>query len=401
MAKIEDIEVGINNVVEEDDISVLAILIVILKHKKLVIGLTFVFTLLVATVCFFLPNIYRANTKLLPPQQSQSSASALLSQLGGVASVVAGGAGLKNPNELYVSMLKSRNVADSLIAEFGLTRVYDLDSQEKTRDQLAKNTSIAAGKDGVIVIEVEDSDPKRAAALANSYVNQLTRLSKTLAVTEASKRRLFFERQLETAKNNLATAEVTLKHSLDEHGVISVDADSRVIVETVGRLRGQISAKEIQLNSMGAFVTPNNVEYKRTQEELASLRSQVSKLENGRGDSPDVGIQGGKQAGLDNIRILRDLKYYQMLYELLAKQYEAARLDEAKDPAIIQVLDPAIQPERKYRPKRAIITLAGAAVAFLLSIVLAFLLEARKKMFVSAQSAAQLMELKAHLGRKR
>lgn len=400
MAKSEILEKEIDIVSEGDELNIFAIAITFLKHRKLIIVLTVLITAIVAGVCMVLPNIYRANTKLLPPQ-SQSGASALLSQLGGVASVVAGNAGLKNPNDLYVSMLKSRTVADALVAEFKLNQVYDLDSLEKTRDELGRNTFVTSGKDGVILIEVEDRDPKRATALANGYVNQLIKLSKTLAVTEASKRRVFFERQLEGAKNNLANAEVTLKRSLDEHGVTSVDSDSRAIVETIGRLRAQISAKEIQLSSMAAFMTPNNVDYKRIQEDLASLRSELSKLENGRGPNPNGTGKDVEPVGLDNIRILRDVKYYQMLYELLAKQYEVARLDEAKDPAIIQVLDPAIQPERKYRPKRMMITLIGAAAAFLFSIAVAFFIESRKKLLGSEQTAQQWAELKAQLGQKR
>jgi uncharacterized protein involved in exopolysaccharide biosynthesis len=383
-----------------DEVSVIDLIIALAKHKRLVIGLPVIVAVLALGISFILPKTYKASTKLLPPQQAQSGAAALLSQLGGVASMAAGAAGIKNPNDMYVGMLKSRTVADKLIAQFNLKKGYNTESQEIARTRLEADTIVTSGKDGLITIEVENRDQKLVAKLANSYVEQLLQLTKVLAVTEASQRRVFYERQLEGAKNNLAKAEMSLKGALDSHGVISVDAESRAMLETVGRLKAQVSAKEIQLGSMRAFLTPNNPDYKRTEEELSSLRSELARLENGRAGSEVVGdgANANRTGGFENIRLLRDLKYYQMLYELLAKQYEVARLDEAKDPSIIQVLDPAVEPERKFRPHRALIIVLSTVGAFFLAVVAAFLLEARRKL--SPENAAQWDELKAQLRRK-
>lgn len=382
----------------ERQFGVLDVLIVMAKYKKLIICLPLVAAIASAAISFVLPNIYKASTKLLPPQQAQSGAAALLSQLGGAAGALAGSAGLKNPNDLYIGMLKSRTIADKLIAKFDLQKVYDEETMEKTRITLESNTVIAAGKDGLITVEVEDKDKKRAAQLANTYVSELVSLTKILAVTEASQRRVFFERQLEQSKDNLAKAEMALKSALDTHGVISVDADSRAIVETVGRLRAKISAKDIEISAMKAFVTTNNPEYKRVQEELISLRAELSKLENGRpdlrGDVETDATGSTKQVGLENIKILRDVKYYQMLYELLAKQYEVARLDEAKDTAIIQVLDPAIDPERKFKPKRSVLILICTMLGFFAAVAWAFIGEARKKMLDNPDAKAHWEEFK-------
>jgi uncharacterized protein involved in exopolysaccharide biosynthesis len=359
---------------------------------------------LALAISFTLPKTYKASTKLLPPQQAQSGAAALLSQLGGVASMAAGAAGIKNPSDMYIGMLKSRTVADKLIAQYNLKKGYETESQESARSRLEADTAITSGKDGLITIEVESRDQKLVAKLANSYVEQLLQLTKILALTEASQRRMFYERQLEGAKDNLAKAEMSLKGALDTHGVISVDAESRAVLETVGRLKAQVSAKEIQLGSMRAFLTPNNPQYKRTEEELSSLRSELSRLENGRAgsaigaDSANANADANKSGGFENIKLLRDVKYYQMLYELLAKQYEVARLDEAKDPSIIQVLDPAVEPERKFKPHRAAIVMLSTFGAFLFAVMAAFVLEGRRKL--SPDSAAQWDELKAQLRRK-
>lgn len=354
-------------------VDMLDLLLVLAKHKKLLFWMPVLAGVVAGAIAFSLPPVFRASTILLPPQQAQSGAAALLSQLGGAAGMVAGAAGLKNPNDVYIGMLKSRTVADTLIKRFSLLQVYQLKSMEKARLQLEENSTVNTGKEGLITIMVEDEDPKRSAQIANAYVDELEKLTKELAVTQAAQRRLFYERQLEIAKNKLADTEVALKSAIDTHGVISVDSESRAVAETIGRLHAQVSAKEIQIGSMQAFVTSNNVEYKRAQEELDSLRSELNRLENGR--PADSGQPPRSKAGFESIRMLRELKYHQMLYELMAKQYEMARLDEANDPSVIQVLDPAISPERKFKPKRGLIIVVAAITALVLAMAWALVSE--------------------------
>lgn len=383
---------------EPTKFNLIDLMIVFARHKKLIVGLPIVVGLVVLAASFALPNEYRASAKLLPPQQAQSGAAMLLSQLGGAASIAAAGAGLKSPNDVYLGMLKSRTVADKLIQRFDLMKVYATPSMEKTRAMLEADSVIGTGKDGLIAIDVEGENQHLVAQIANGYVDELMKLTKVLAVTEAAQRRLFFERQLEQTKDKLAGAEVALKGALDTHGVISVEGESRAIVETVGRVRAQVSAKEIQLNSMRAFVTPNNQEFKRLQEELNSLRSELSKLENGR---PALATDGpataAKQSGLQNIRILRDVKYYEMLYELLTKQYELARLDEAKENSVIQLLDAAIEPERKSKPRRLIILIVAWLLTLFATVALVFLMEAKKHLTRTAAGAEQWAALRASL----
>jgi tyrosine-protein kinase Etk/Wzc len=385
-----------------DEIELMDVLIAMAKHKKTLLVVPVAAALISAAVTFFMPNVYQATARLMPPQQAQSATAGLMAQLGSIGSLATGLSGLKNPNDLYVAMLNSRTIADKLIAKYSLKRVYDVDSLEKTRKELADNTRISAGKDGLITINVESKDKALVAKLANGYISELVDLTRVLAVGEASQRRLFYERQLQGAKNDLARAEIALKSGLDERGVVSVDSESRAIVETIARVRAQVSAKEIQLRSMQAFVTPTNPTYRKAEEELFSLRDGLSKLENGRGDgatdggATSAGNMSGK-AGLQNIQTLRDVKYYQMLYEILAKQYEAARLDEAKDPANIQVLDAAIDPERKVKPKRMLIVLGAGITAFVLSLLYIIFGVIKEKALLLPERASRWVEFKRHL----
>ncbi len=383
-----------------DEVSLLDLLIVLAKHKRIVLGVPFVMAILAVVYSLTLPNIYSGTTRILPPQQSASAAASLLTQLGGAFGGLAGAAGGalgRNPNDLYVGMLKSRTVADNLIARFDLKEIYRQELQSSTRLSLQGNTSIAAGRDGIIVIDVEDKDPKRAADLANAYVDELMKLTKVLAVTEASQRRLFFERQLLQAKDNLTAAEIAARQGLQKGGLAQVDAQGRSMIEVTARLRAQISVKEVQIGSMRTFAAEGNPELQRTQQELEALRRELARVE---GSSPIAAFGKGDatgNTGLNNLSRLRDVKYYEFLYELLAKQYELAKIDEAKDATIIQVLDKAIEPDRKSKPKRTQIVLFSALLALIGSILWVFVREATAKTKADPVQASRLAALRSYL----
>ena len=360
----------------EESAGLLDWLIVLAKYKRSLIALPLLAAAAAAGIALLMPNEYTGTTRILPPQQTQST-SAVLAQLGSLAGL-AGGAipGMKNPNDLYVGMLKSRTVADSLIGRFDLNKLYDKRYQSETRRELARRSSIVAGKDGIITVEVDDSDPKRAAELANAYVDELFKLTKVLAVTEASQRRLFFERQLEQAKDNLARSEASTRHALLKGGLVMVEGQGRVMAETNARLRAEITVKEIQIGAMRAFASDQNPELQRTQQQLEVLKRELARMEGG--SSPGRADGKGEDntaKGIENLRLLREMKYNEVTYELLARQYEIAKIDEAKDSAIIQVMDRAIEPDRKSRPHRARIVIVAAVLATLAALLLALLRE--------------------------
>ncbi len=385
----------------DNEIHFLDLLIVLARHKWVVLGVPLAAAIAAAIVSFLLPNIYTGATRILPPQQSASAASALLSQLGGavggLAGVAGGALGARNPNDLYVGMLKSRTVADSLISRFELDKVYGVDRLSDARRRLEKQTTIMAGRDGIITIEVDDTDPNRAAGLANAYTDELMKLTRILAVTEASQRRLFFERQLVQAKDNLTAAELAARQGLQNGGLAQVDAQGRSMIAVTARLRAEISAKEVQLGAMRTFAAEGNPELQRTQQELEVLKRELSRTE---GSSPAAAVGKGEasgSSGLDNLGRLRDVKYYEFLYELLAKQYEIAKIDEAKDATVVQVMDKAIEPDFTSKPRRSLIVLFSTLVALFAGILWASILESMSTARKDPQSVERLHALRRYL----
>ena len=384
---------------EDDEISLLDLAIVLAKHKKLVLGLPFVAAVLAAGISFLMPNIYTGTTKILPPQQNQSGAAAMLAQLGGLGALAGGVAGVKNPNDLYIGMLKSRTVADNLIQRFDLNTLYDQKYQSGTRKRLESVTTFTPGKDGIIAIDVDDKDAKRAAELANAYVDELFKLTRVLAVTEASQRRLFFERQFEQAKDNLAKAEVAARQAMEDGGLVQVEGQGRAILETTARLRGQIAVKEVQIGAMRTFATNSNPDFQLAQKELEVLKHELARTEGSASGTPKD-PHGKSGQGIDNLGLLRNVKYYETIYELLAKQFEIAKIDEAKDSAVVQVMDKAIEPDRKSRPKRLLIALISALAALFIGILWAFIRESMARVKADPQQASRLLDLKRYLAWK-
>jgi tyrosine-protein kinase Etk/Wzc len=373
----------------EDEISLIDLAIVLAKHKKLILGAPLITAVIVALISLLIPNSYTATTQMLPPQQQSGAASALLGQLGALSSLAGVSAGIKNPNDTYVAMLKSRTVSDNLIRRFKLQTVYDKKYSSDTRKKLEKASAITAGKDGVIVVKVDDREPKRAAALANGYVEELQKLTKVLAVTEASQRRLFFETQLLQAKQALGDAEISLKQLQEKTGLIQLDAQAEALVKAGSELKAQIAMKEVEIGAMRTFATGNNPDYIRIEQLLGGLRSQLAKVEAGYVTARKI-----PEAGLEYVRKVRDLKYAETVYELLAKQFEIAKIDEAKEGSMIQVLDRAVVPDKKSNPKRSLmVALATLAVGFC-AVLWAFVVEGLNRAKEDADNAARLAKFR-------
>ncbi len=345
-----------------------------LSRRRATVARAVLITALVSIVAVSLiPAEYTAEAVILTPQEAQSSLSAM-AQLAGAGPGLSGlsllsGFGLRTPSDLYVGIMKSRTITDALIKRFNLKQVYGNKYFQDARKHLARKTSVKAGKDTLIRIQVDDRDPKRAAQLANAYVEELSNRNSTVALTEASQRRLFFEKQVAKEKELLAAAEDALRNTQQVTGLIVPSGQAEALIRSASQLNAEILNRQAQLAGMRAYVTDDNPRFQAVQRELGSLRSELANLENGEqvAGAPEVPVGKLPQAGLEYLRKYRDVKYHEQLYEALAKQYEAARLDEAKAAPLVQVIDSAVVPERKSWPPRLLIIVLSSVLAALCS----------------------------------
>lgn len=361
---------------EEGGIDLLGLLLVVAREKRTVMRATAAAALFAALIALLLPGVYTARAVILPPHEDYSGLNSMA--LGALAELSAGGGGgfgaalgLTSPSDIYVGILKSRSVSDALIQRFDLKKRYGVDSLVAAREALAKQVSIGSDADGLISVVFEDDEAGRAAAVANAYVEELDRLTRHIAITEAGQRRLFVEGQLKQTREKLVQAEDALKQTQERTGVIDIDHQGKAVIEAVAALRAQAAAKEVQIAGMQSFATAANPDLIRVRQELNGLRSQIGMLEHDGGGNGDVMVATGRmpEANLEYLRRLRDMRYQQVVYEMLVKQYEIARVDETRNSVVIQVVDPAVAPDEESGPRRFLIVLLTTVFALILAVM--------------------------------
>jgi uncharacterized protein involved in exopolysaccharide biosynthesis len=365
------------------------VLLPLARHWRLLFVGTAAAGLAALGISFALPNIYTSRTVFLPPQQQQSAAASALAQLGALSGLAGAAAGVKSPAEQYVTLLQSTTVADRIIDAFKLMEVYDLELRFKARRELAENLRVTLGKkDGLITVEVDDEDPQRAADMANRHVEELRRLTGQLALSEAQQRRVFFEEQLTQTRDRLTQAQQALQASGFTQGALR--ADARASAEGYARLRAEATAAEVRLQTLRRNLADGTPEVQQALTALSALRSQLTKLE----ESSDLA------GGPDYVSKFREFKYQETLFDLFARQYELARVDESREGALIQVVDVAKPAEWKSKPKRGPIAVATTIVALLLLSTFVLVRHAIRQAGARPEAASKFAQLRAAFGRR-
>lgn len=361
---------------DPDEISLLDLLLVLAKHWKMIVGVPFFVAILTAMYSLTLPNIYTATTMILPGDDDNSMIGAMMSQMGGLAGLAGGSFARATKSELYVTMLKSETIKDPIIDRFKLMQVYKAKFRVNAYKRLDRTVDVVAGKkDGVLSISVDDKDPKRAAAMANAYVDELGKLAANLSMTGAGKNRTFLEERLAAAKADLTQAEDALKAFQTKYKAVSVTDQARASIEGVAQLRAQLAAQEVQLATLQRQFTDNSQEVKSARSTIANIRGQIARLEGGGGNSSIPSVGSMPKIGQEYVRLMRTFKIQETLVELLTKQYEMNKLTEAKNVSPFQLLQKAKVPERKSKPKRSLIVIMATFATWFLMVLVAFIRE--------------------------
>jgi len=372
------------------------ILLVLSDARRKIAIFTIAAMVIGAAIALLMKPTFAATAVILPPERGQSASSLLVNQLG--LGALAGGA-VKTPSDLYLGMLGSRTIADNVIAKFHLDREYKTKKPTDTRTRLKNATRMLVTKDELIHITVEDHDPQRASDLANAYIDELHAMNSNLAITEAAQRRVFFDQEMADEKNALAAAENALKQDAEKTGVIQLSGQAESMIRSIAEIKAQIASREVEIQSLRTFATDQNPEAVRAQEEINALRGQLAKMENDprnpESGTGDFSAERVPAVSLEYARKLRDVRYNESLFDLLSRQYEAARIDEAKAAPIIQVIDRAVPPDKKSSPHRLLMTLGFAAVGMFLGCVVSLASDILRRMEQVPEYAVKLARLRS------
>ena len=334
--------------------------------------------------------VFTAYARLLPPQTNASSATALLNQVGGGAAVGAAALTLKNPSDLYASMLLSRTVQDDAIARFKLQARYSIDDIDLARVEVAKRTKVEVGKDGIITLSYTDKTGLMAADVANGLIDAMYRVASRLARQDDARRMAFYDRLIEEARQTQDTADLRLLEIEVKTGLTRMKGQEESSTAAMVELRGMIATREVELAKASVTATARHPEMVRLQSELTGLRAQLGRLEPrvfGKSGLPDDGVKKFEQARRDKNLLLpfgdyaqrralveparRDVENAQNVVAQLVKAREFSRGDDTRDLSVMQILDEAVAPTRKSGPKVVFNAVAATIVGFFFAVMAA------------------------------
>jgi uncharacterized protein involved in exopolysaccharide biosynthesis len=390
---------------DEPDINLLDLLIALGQEKMTLILVTFLAALIGVVVSLITPETYVSRTTIMTNQQSGGSGSGGLAALGGLtglAGLASVASSIKSSDEMYIALMRSQSLQNSLIEQLKLKERYGSRTMEDARIALTRNTIILTDKkSGLLIIEAQDKDPNFAAQLANANVKELYVILSRLAVTEAQQRRAYYEQQILKTQGKIPQLELEFKVAQKSSGleVASLLAES-------GTLPGQIAAKELQLQVLSRFVTQQNPELKKLAVEISALRSQMARYELNKSEpNSNEPKNNGRAGDIANGNFIQKatqayntLKIQEALLDGFVKQLELAKVDEAKEGPAIQVVDEAKPPEMRSKPERKKLVLAYTVTGFIIGFILAALRAFMRQVNSTPEGLQRFSQLKRAWG---
>jgi len=356
----------------------------LLWERRRLLRRAVIYGLLASTlIAFLIPARYESTARLMPPDSSQSgglamAAAALSGSAGGLGGIAGEMLGMKSTSDIFVGILSSRTVQDKLIQQFDLRKLYGDRRMEDTRRDLAEHTGISVDrKSQIITIMVVDHDPKRAAAMGQAYVAELNRLVAELSTSSARRERIFLEERLQAVSKDLESAEKEFSQFASKNTAIDVKEQGKAMVEAAATLQGQLIAAQSEYEGLKQIYTDNNVRVRSVRARIDELKHQLDKL-GGKGESmTEVSSQPSDSLypsirklpllGVTFADLYRRTKIQEAVLETLTKEYEMAKVQEAKEIPVVKVLDSPNIPDKKSFPPRSLIMLLGTALALALS----------------------------------
>lgn len=332
-------------------------------------------------IALLIPVRYRSVTRLMPPD-SQPGGLGLLAAMtshsgagvGGLGGLAGDLLGLKSSGALFVGILGSESVQDSLIDKYQLKKIYHDSKIEDARKDLAEHTDVSEDrKSGIISIAVTDHEANRAAAMAQTYVEELNRLVAQVSTSSARRERIFLEERLKKVKQDLDAAANKFSEFASKNSAIDIPAQGKAMVEAAATLQGELIAAQAELSGLQQIYTNGNVRVRSAEARVNELKKKLNEIGGaGTGDNKQdanplyPSIRQLPILGVTYADLYRQNKIQETVYELLTQQYELAKVQEAKEIPTVKVLDAAIVPTKKSFPPRTVIVVLGTMLGITL-----------------------------------
>lgn len=375
---------------EEEGIDLLELWLVLWGHRRFLIALFLVATISTACLSLFVfPKIYQAKASLMPVESREGGLSSYISMLGGMGLSLP--SGKATPSQTLVAILESRTLKEKVISRLDLLRIFfeeEWDPVRKVWRDPSEPPSLEEGvralrgitrvseerRAGLVNITVEWKDPVLASEIANAHLQELEGFINANALSVAKKKRLFLESQVSKTRRELAEAEERFKNFQEEKRFVAMNEQAEAAIRGLAELKGMVAAKEVELDVVRTYATPLNPKVQLLESQLGELRKQLERLEanHSREGGSKLSLAGAPELGLIYGRLKRDVVFHEKVLELLTQQYELARIEESKEDVAFQVIDWAVPPVKKYKPKTRMNVLLAGVLSLLLGVTLVF-----------------------------
>jgi tyrosine-protein kinase Etk/Wzc len=377
-----------NKEIEQEKIDIFSYLTVLVSYRRFIFLNLVGVCVIVAVISLFLPNWYRATTTLLPPQRDTLNlgmASSLLGAASGISSSFALPL-MATPSDVYAAILKSRTVTEAVVEKENLMTAYGIKSKEATIKELVSRVSVNVTPEGLITLSYEDRNRNKTAEVANCFVQELDRINRETSASKAKNARVFIEERLTQTQKDLSSAEENLRKFQEENKTLVLDEQMKSAIEKAADLKAEMVSSDIELNVLSKTMSPSHPQIESLRSRVNEIKRQLGILELGNQEEKpedktvlDVAFNQIPSLSLQLARLIRDVKIQEAVFELLTKQYEQYKIEENKDTPTVQILDRAVPPERRAKPKRAFLVGISGILSLFASVTFVFGQEYVKK----------------------
>ena len=351
---------------------------VLVKWRKFILITFLIFVAVAVVVALVLPVKYTSTATILPPEGQSGSDLGFLSMLTDLPVNLPSLPGMVTPADLYLAILRSRNVREAVIKRLDLMDYFHVSYMTDALQKLDNVTFFDKTEENIIVVQATERTPQFAQKIVQTFLEELDRVNRETRKTSAYHTREFLEKRLQEVEQQMRQAAQRIRDFQEKHKVINLEEQTKSAIEMAAQLQGQIALKEVQLHIAEKAMEPTHPEVRRLRYELEELRKQLDKIETGAGLSKDDYILPFSKVpdlGMQYVFLTKDLEVFKTVYKVLTQQYEQAKIQEKKDTPTLNILDQPSLPDRKSKPQRRLIVMVAALLSFVVSFLAVFFLE--------------------------